>query len=138
MKKYLFAMAVAVGLCHAATVPSNGTVANRSAVVQSRRVLSDAQIERNIRERFARSKMTLVSKERFTVKVQDGVAILEGKTGVIQHKGVATRIAKMGGAVAVENHIEVSAEARAKAAARLNRYRAGSAGPVRAKVLTVP
>ncbi|MDQ1470261.1 MAG: hypothetical protein QOJ99_1741 [Bryobacterales bacterium] len=79
-------------------------------------------------------------KEHFTVSVQGGVATLEGKTNVIQHKGVATRIAKLGGAVAVENHIQISEEARAKAAARLARYRADgagsdSAGPVRASVI---
>jgi len=79
--------------------------------------------------------MTVVSKERFTVSVKDGVATLDGKTNVIQHKGVATRIAKLGGAVAVQNHIEVSEEARARAAAKLGRYRAGASGPVKAKVL---
>lgn len=80
--------------------------------------------------------MTLVSKEKFTVSVRDGVATLDGKTNVIQHKGVATRIAKLGGAIAVQNHIEVSEEARAKAAAKLGRYRAVSgAGPARAKVV---
>ncbi len=81
--------------------------------------------------------MTLVSKEKFTVSVKDGVALLEGKTNVIQHKGVATRLAKLGGAVAVQNHIEVSEEAKAKSAARLARYRQDKAGgPVRAKVMT--
>lgn len=79
-------------------------------------------------------------KDHFTVSVQGGVATLEGKTNVIQHKGVATRLAKLGGAVAVENHIQVSEEARAKAAARLARYRAGAAGsetgdPPRASVI---
>jgi hypothetical protein len=80
-------------------------------------------------------------KEHFTVSVQGGVATFEGKTNVIQHKGVATRIAKLSGAVAVENHIQISEEAKAKAAARLAQYRAGaagsdSAGPLRATVIT--
>ena len=98
--------------------------------------MSDAQIERNIRERFARSKMTLTGKEKFTVSVKDGVATLEGKTNVIQHKGVATRIAKLGGAVAVQNHIEISEEARARAAAKLEKYRLSAGGtPARAKVV---
>lgn len=79
-------------------------------------------------------------KEHFTVSVQGGVATLEGKTNVIQHKGVATRLARLGGAVAVENHIQISEEAKAKAAARLAQYRAGgsgtdSAAPLRASVL---
>jgi hypothetical protein len=79
-------------------------------------------------------------REHFTVTVQGGVATLEGKTDVIQHKGVATRLAKLGGAVAVKNQIRISEEAKAKAAARLARNRArgsgsGSAGPVRARVI---
>jgi len=142
VKTYLFVLVLAAALAgsaSAASEPSNGTGASKpsspSVSSSSRRVLSDAQIERNIRERFARSKMTLVSKERFTVSVKDGVATLDGKTNVIQHKGVATRIAKLGGAIAVQNHIEVSEEARARAAAKLGRYRAGASGPVKAKVL---
>jgi hypothetical protein len=84
--------------------------------------------------------MTLTGKEKFTVSVKDGVATLDGKTGVIQHKGVATRIAKLGGASAVQNHIQVSEEARAKAAARLGRSRVTGAGePTRARVVaTIP
>jgi osmotically-inducible protein OsmY len=138
--RFLFALVVAVGLCHAASVPTNGTVAPKAVSAPARRGLSDAQIERNIRERFARSKMTLNGKERFTVSVKDGVATLDGKTGVIQHKGVATRIAKLGGANAVQNHIQVSEEAKAQAAARLGRSRVtGTAGPTRAKVVqTIP
>lgn len=142
MTNYLFALVfltvAMAGSGQAATVPSNGTAAPKAAVAApAHRGLSDAQIERNIRARFARSKMTLVSKEKFTVSVKDGVALLEGKTNVIQHKGVATRLAKLGGAVAVQNHIEVSEEAKAKSAARLARYRQDKAGgPVRAKVMT--
>ena len=83
--------------------------------------LTDAQIERNIRAKFIKSKIGV---DHFTVSVQNGVATLDGKTGVIQHKGVATRLAKTGGALAVQNHIQISEEARAKAAARLARYRA--------------
>ncbi len=84
--------------------------------------LPDAQIERNIRAKFTRSK---INSEHFTVSVQNGVAIIEGKTNVIQHKGVATRLAKTGGAVAVQNHIQISEEARAKAAAKLAKSRGG-------------
>ena len=97
------------------------------------RGLTDAQIERNIRARLAKSKMAAT--EHFTVSVQNGVATLEGKTNVIQHKGVATRIAKMGGALAVQNHIQISEEAKAKAAARLAKYRTPDGGPVRATVV---
>ena len=74
--------------------------------------------------------------EHFTVTVHNGVAFLEGKTNVIQHKGVATRLAKSGGAVAVKNNIQVSDAAKAmKAAARLAQYRTPATGPVRATVV---
>ena len=115
------------------TKPTSKLSAPQPAASGSRRILSDAQIERNIRARLARSKMS--GKERFTVSVKDGVATLEGKTNVIQHKGVATRIARLGGALAVQNQIQISEEAKARAAARLAQYRAGSGGaPVRATV----
>jgi hypothetical protein len=81
---------------------------------------SDAQIEATIRAKFARSKINV---ERFTVHVQGGVATIEGKTNVIQHKGTATRLAKTGGAVAVNNHIEISDAARQKAANNLDQGR---------------
>ncbi|MBV8902010.1 MAG: hypothetical protein JOZ22_00110, partial [Acidobacteriia bacterium] len=71
---------------------------------------------KDIRARFARSK---ISVEKYQVHVQGGVATIGGKTNVIQHKGVATRLAKLGGAVAVSNHIEISEAAREKAAQNL-------------------
>ena len=92
----------------------------------------DAQIERNIRAKFGKSK---INAEHFTVSVQNGVATIEGKTNVIQHKGVATRLAKSGGAVAVKNHIQVSEAAKANAAARLAKYRTGDGPPARATVI---
>lgn len=73
---------------------------------------TDAQLEKAIRERFARSK---INADKFTVKVQGGVAILDGKTEVIQRKGTATRLAKLAGAARVDNRIEVSEAARQKA-----------------------
>jgi hypothetical protein len=82
----------------------------------------DAQIERTIRAKFGKSKINV---EHFTVSVRDGIATIDGKTNVIQHKGVATRLARTGGALAVQNHIQVSEEARAKAAAKLAKYRTG-------------
>lgn len=94
--------------------------------------LPDVQIERNIRAKFAKSKINV---EHFTVTVQSGVATIEGKTNVIQHKGVATRLAKTGGALAVQNHIQISEEARAKAAAKLAKARGGDGQPVRAIVV---
>ncbi len=77
---------------------------------------NDATIEAAIRAKFAKSK---INEDKFQVRVQGGVAIIEGRTDVIQHKGVATRLAKGGGAVAVNNHIQISEAARQKAAKNL-------------------
>ena len=82
--------------------------------------LTDAQLEAAIRARFARSK---IDADHFKVHVQGGVATIEGRTNVIQHKGVATRMARTAGAVAVTNRIEISDEARAKAAGNLEQGR---------------
>ena len=79
--------------------------------------LSDAQLEASIRARFARSPK--ISQDHFQVRVQGGVATIEGKTGVVQHKGSATRMAKSAGALAVNNHIQLSDAARQKAASNL-------------------
>lgn len=78
--------------------------------------LSDAALEKAIRERFARSK---IAANRFTVRVQGGVATLEGRTEILQHKGTATRLAKAAGARRVVNRIEVSEKARQAASANL-------------------
>lgn len=76
----------------------------------------DAAIEKSIRARFAKSK---IREDNFTVRVQNGTAIIEGKTKVIQRKGVATRLAKSGGARTVDNRIEIDPAAREKARANL-------------------
>ena len=81
---------------------------------------SDAEIEATIRAKFARSKINV---EKFQVHVQGGVATIEGKTNVIQHKGTATRLAKTGGAIAVNNHVQISDAAKQKAADNLDQGR---------------
>jgi hypothetical protein len=86
---------------------------SKSAAAPTR---SDADIEKDIRARLAKSK---IGADKFQVHVQGGVATLEGTTDVIQHKGVATRLAKSGGAVAVNNKIQVSEAARERAAKNL-------------------
>lgn len=86
---------------------------------------SDTAIEQNIRARFAKSK---IAEDKFTVRVQGGVAVIEGNTRVIQRKGVATRLAKAGGARSVDNRIRIAEEARAKAAERLRATRPRSTG----------
>jgi len=82
--------------------------------------VNDAQLEKAIRARLARSK---ISSNNFQVRVQGGVATLEGKTDVVQHKGTATRLARSAGAVQVVNKIQVSQAAREKAAANLAKGR---------------
>ena len=81
---------------------------------------SDKEIEASIRAKFAKSK---ISADKFTVRVQGGVATIEGKTEVVQHKGVATRLAKTGGALAVNNRIQSSDAAKKKAADNLDKGR---------------
>lgn len=78
--------------------------------------LTDAQLEKEIRARLARSKMAA---DGFQVRVQGGVATWEGKTSVVQRKGAATRMAKSAGARAVVNHIHVDEAAKQKSAANL-------------------
>lgn len=77
---------------------------------------TDAQLEKEIRARLARSKMAA---DGFQVRVQGGVATWEGKTSVVQRKGAATRMAKSAGARAVVNKIQVDEAARQKSAANL-------------------
>lgn len=81
--------------------------------------LTDAQLETAIRAKFAGSK----SSSKFTVRVQGGVANIEGKTDVVQHKGAATRMAKTAGAVAVTNRVQVSDAGKKKAGTSLEEGR---------------
>ena len=78
--------------------------------------LTDVQLEKAIRDRFAKSKC---AQDKLTVRVQAGVATLEGKTDVVQRKGSATRMARTAGARKVINKIQVSEAAREKASATL-------------------
>lgn len=107
----LFLVAAAFGQTRAAkrVTPSGGKDAS-----------DDRRIEQAIRARFAESKIGV---NRFEVRVQGGVATIEGRTDVIQHKGTATRLAKSMGAVRVVNRIEISQAAREKASASLAKAR---------------
>ena len=78
----------------------------------------DAQIESTIRTKLAKSK---IGKDGFKFHVQRGVVTWEGTTNVVQHKGAATRMAKSAGAAQVVNNIQISAAAKAKAAANLKK-----------------
>jgi hypothetical protein len=133
VRKLLSALALAVvfaGLSQAASVAK--PVPGPAKPTQK---LADAQIERTIRAKFAKSK---INAEHFTVSVENGVATIEGKTNVIQHKGVASRLAKTGGAIAIRNHIQVSDAAKANAAAKLAQYRNGDTTVPRATVVQSP
>jgi osmotically-inducible protein OsmY len=94
-----------------------GPKAVAAAKSASRPRTSDAQIEAAIRAKLAKSPK--LGPEKFQVHVQGGVATFEGKTDVVQHKGTATRMAKSAGALAVNNHIQVSDAAKQKAASNL-------------------
>ena len=78
--------------------------------------MSDAEVERAIRTKLAKSK---IGKDGFTVHVKGGVVTWEGATNVIQHKGAATRMARTAGAAQVVNNIKISDAARQKAAGNL-------------------
>jgi osmotically-inducible protein OsmY len=104
----LLAIAAAGQTSPVATPASKTTAAKKPA--------SDAEVEKNIRARFAASK---ISVNKFEVRVQGGVATITGRTDVIQHKGTATRLAKTAGAKQVINRVEVSEAARQRASANL-------------------
>src|ERR1022692_4589589 len=79
----LAAAAWAAGPQAATTRPRPAaTVTPKRVTAQPR--LSDAQLEAVIRAKFAKSK---ISTDKFTVRVQGGVATIDGKTDVLQHKG---------------------------------------------------
>ncbi|MEO8592364.1 MAG: BON domain-containing protein [Candidatus Solibacter sp.] len=100
------------------TQPVNPKPAAKAAPAKPR--LSDSQLESVIRAKFAKSK---INADRFTVHVQGGIATIEGRTDVIQHKGVATRMCKTAGASAVSNRVQISEAARQKASNNLERGR---------------
>ncbi len=93
---------------------------SKTAAPRNTSALSDSQLEAAIRSKFSKSK---IDADHFQVHVQGGVATIEGRTDVIQHKGVATRMAKTAGAVAVNNRVQTSEAARQKAAANLEKGR---------------
>jgi len=108
-----------VGASAAATPVKTVVPVRRTTAPAARARLAprpDAEVEQSIKVRLAASK---ISRNHFQVHVQHGVATLEGKTDVLQHKGTATRLAKSAGATQVVNHIAVSQAAKDKAAKNL-------------------
>ena len=121
MRNLLFAcalIAAPAGWSQAATVAKPQTIppAAQSAKKSPPAGLSDSAIEQKIRLKLSKSK---IGADKFTVKVQGGIAYWEGRANVMQHKGAATRMAKSAGAVAVVNNIQISDAARQKAARNL-------------------
>lgn len=86
------------------------------AAASKRATPDDAELEAAIRRRFERSKIAV---NEFRVRVHSGVAVIEGKTDIPQHKGTATRLARNAGARRVDNRIQVSERGRQKAAQHL-------------------
>jgi hypothetical protein len=114
----LFTFLLAFPLFLGVAVPGRSATPTRAAAVGRPAAVSDAQIDATIRAKLAKSK---IGKDGFKYHVQHGVVTWEGTTGVIQHKGSATRMAKTAGATQVVNNIQISAAAKAKAAANLKK-----------------
>lgn len=115
---FLFAT---MGLNQPASAASTGAVNSPKPQIQTQpKTPADAQIERAIKNKLAKSKLNA---DHFTVSVTKGVATIEGSTSVMQHKGAMTRIAKTSGATTVRNNIRISDAAKAKAVAGLTKNR---------------
>lgn len=101
------------------SLPAAATTASHASVPAAKAAaLPDSQIDATIRTKLAKSK---IGKDGFKYHVQHGVVTWEGTTNVIQHKGSATRMARTAGATQVINNIQISASAKAKAAANLKK-----------------
>ena len=112
MRSVIVLSCFGLGMGYAAT----RAVAPLRSLTAPRATISDAELERTIRARFAKSK---ISTHNFQVHVKGGVATIEGKSDVLQHKGTATRLAKNSGAIKVVNNVAVSQAAKDKAAKNL-------------------
>ncbi len=85
--------------------------------------MSDESIRQAIVKRFSASK---IGANGFQVEVKGGVATLRGEAEVAQHKGVATRLAKLGGAREVDNQITISAAGKQRLRETLQKRKAGA------------
>jgi hypothetical protein len=118
MQRFLAAFVLPVLALLLTLPPALGASTRPSAKTAHTATPSDAQIETTIRTKLAKSK---IGKDGFKFHVQHGVVTWEGTTNVIQHKGAATRMARTAGATQVVNNIQISAAAKAKAAANLKK-----------------
>lgn len=110
-------------LCIVICVSSAALAADNKAkqpVTQGTSAQEDKEIEAAIRAKLAKSK---IGQDGFKVRVQGGVAYWEGSTGIVQHKGSATRMAKTAGARRVVNNITISDAAKQTAAGNLDQGR---------------
>ena len=119
LRAVLLVLALPLCCLFSQTQPARQHAAATTAPSKGAPKLSDQQLEAKIRAKFANSK----SASTFKVHVQGGVATIDGKTEVIQHKAAATRMAKTAGAAAVNNKVEVSDAAKKKAAGNLEEGR---------------
>src|SRR5215510_13326229 len=103
-----------------ATAQTRTSDQSHKRAVNSTAKMSDSELEKKIRARFAGSK---INEDHFEVHVQGGVATITGKTDVIQHKGTATRMTNNAGVSAVVNKIQVSQAAKDRANANLSKGR---------------
>ena len=110
----ILAIAAAVLLSSTALQPAEAP--NKAEPKTAAPRWKDAELRKAIEDRFARS---AIAADHFKIEVNNSVARITGKTDVIQHKGVATRLARSMGAKEVRNEVEVSEAARQKAAAQL-------------------
>ncbi len=116
MSPLILAFLLLIGMLSAQTKPPPAKpVAGQGTTTQQ-----DKEIEAVLRAKLAKSK---IGKDGFTVRVQGGVAFWEGATGVVQHKGAATRMARTAGAKKVVNNIKVSEAAKETASANLDQGR---------------
>src|SRR6185437_15468726 len=108
----LLFLAALAGFSQTHPAPKPASATKKTAATRGsadRLAPNDAELEKAIRARFATSK---IGADKFEVHVQGGRATLTGNTGVLQHKGTATRLARAQGAAGVINNIEPSEEAR--------------------------
>src|SRR5215471_10931857 len=119
LRAALLVLTLPLCLLFSQTQPARPHAAATTAPSKAAPKLSDQQLEAKIRAKFANSK----SASTFKVHVQGGVATIDGKTEVIQHKAAATRMAKTAGAAMVNNKVEVSDAAKKKAAGNLEEGR---------------
>jgi hypothetical protein len=118
--RILLTILIAAGLALAQTKSGQTKSPPKAPAPLGTTAQQDKTIETAIRAKLAKSK---IGKDGFTVRVQGGVAYWEGTTGVVQHKGAATRMAKTAGAKAVVNNIKVTDAAKQKAEENLDQGR---------------